>query len=481
MKQGIQPRLIVGGQPGYVVLASGFGDEDTGGGLFAFDGCVLERLDYLSSTGLSLAETRLLRLLRSVVEVDRCGELLVYDAGGLERYYRLDGVVDPHDICWDGQHFIVVSTSTNRVLWIAPSGDIVRQWHAPGEGDCWHLNSLLLHKGELFVSAFGLYHGHREWAHDTTAGAGFVLNLATGQIPLTGLSHPHSPRWMDGAWVVCNSSQHQVLLIDAVTGTLQHMLQLKGYTRGLAIGDDAIFIGESANRADSTVHPSGATASIVVACRKTWTIVDRVPLPCREVYDLLLAPYALVDGVRRGSRTNSQRVAEQDQYTLFREVGVEPLRLWATGDPLPPEACRVNLQADIPVHLEVGAAVELACVVENVGTAALVSAPPYPVSLSYRWVPCGADERLEGPRFRLPRALYPRQSFACTITVTAPPMAGAFLLCLTLVQEHIAWFDEVDTANGCQRLVRIVPPESSAQGLRRLRSIIHVLWPGTSR
>jgi hypothetical protein len=39
----------------------------------------------------------------------------------------------------------------------------------------------------------------------------------------------------------------------------------------------------------------------------------------------------------------------------------------------------------------------------------------------------------------------------------APPVAGTFLLRLTLVQELIAWFDDVDEANGCRRVVQITP------------------------
>jgi len=63
LKRESPSSFSVARQAGYVVLASGLGDEDTGGGLFAFDGSVIERLDRLSSTGLSLAGHRLLRLL----------------------------------------------------------------------------------------------------------------------------------------------------------------------------------------------------------------------------------------------------------------------------------------------------------------------------------------------------------------------------------------------------------------------------------
>ena len=133
--------------------------------------------------------------------------------------------------------------------------------------------------------------------HHRTEDTGFVLHLTTGQTSLTGLSHPHTPRVLEDAWVICNSAKHQVLHIDRKTGTIQHVLQLEGYTRGIAIADDVLIIGESANRSDPAALLAGATASLVVVCRKTWTVLERWPLPCREVYDVLLVPQALVEGL----------------------------------------------------------------------------------------------------------------------------------------------------------------------------------------
>jgi hypothetical protein len=36
---------------------------------------------------------------------------------------------------------------------------------------------------------------------------------------------------------------------------------------------------------------------------------------------------------------------------LFDELGVRPMRIWAIGDALPPEACRVALDASVPPEL----------------------------------------------------------------------------------------------------------------------------------
>src|SRR5664280_1983971 len=38
-------------------------------------------------------------------------------------------------------------------------------------------------------------------------------------------------------------------------------------------------------------------------------VADRIPLPCAEIYDVVVAPAAVVGGLRRGFGANAQRVA----------------------------------------------------------------------------------------------------------------------------------------------------------------------------
>jgi len=440
-----------------VVLASCLGDEDTGGGLFSFDGHCIERIDRLSSTGLSIAGERLARLLRSRGDTDAPGEILTYDVQGVRGYYRVDGLADPHDILWDGYQFIVVSSFTNSVVWISPAGDIVKRWQTPGEGDARHLNCLLMKDGRLLVCAFGRFTRHRQWTEDLSSPTGIVFDLETDENVLTGLSHPHQARFLDGAWTVCNSMTRELLRIDPLTRSVVGRLQLDGYTRGIGVSDDLLFVGESANRG---LNPgTEKTAQIAVVCRKTWRLLDRLILPCREIYDLVVAPRSLAEGARRGFRTNPQRVAEQDQYAMFDSVGIEPVRLWATADPLPPEACKIAIRADIPSTLPPDSLAELHCSVQNLGQAILVSAPPHPVHISYKWFYAETGTRVEGMeglRAKLPQSLHPCQVESCTFKVTTPKVEGNFVLLLTLVQEHVAWFDDLDPLNSFIHPINIV-------------------------
>jgi acetolactate synthase-1/2/3 large subunit len=286
--------IRLSGSEGYVVLAA-CADPDGEGGLFSFDGDRVERIDPIECCSLTTANGRLMLLGWS-----RPGEstgVFVYDESGIERYFRLDGLGDAHQIAWDGANYILVSTSTNSIVWLNPDGS-KREWKAPGDGDCWHINGIFLRDAEAYVSAFGRFTEHRGWDGRQKDGCGIVFQHSTGEDVVTGLNCPHHPKIVDGHWIVCNASTHQVVQIDSRTRRVVRCVQLNGWTRGLAFSDDWIFAGVSAPRHDPTV--SAEKASIAVISRSTWQVSDIVPIGSREIGDLAVVPVALANGVRKG-------------------------------------------------------------------------------------------------------------------------------------------------------------------------------------
>ncbi|HEX5416667.1 MAG TPA: DUF4915 domain-containing protein [Chloroflexota bacterium] len=442
------------GDPGQSILVSCLGDDDTGGGLSVFNGETIEVIDRISTTGLWADGERLIRVLWGSSERQSAGELLVYDRQGVRSYHRLDQLVDPHDVLWHGHHYVCVSSFTNSVLWVNEAGQVDRIWRAAGEEDSFHLNSLVVHQGRLYVTCFGRFEKRRQWREHLQNGDGCVFDPESGATILTGLSAPHHPRFVDGKWIVCNSARREVVEIDGESGILSRRLQLAGWTRGLAITDDYIFVGESANRHDA--H-GNSTASIVTVCRKTWRVLNRVELPWREVYDLVVVSPALLEGVKRGFRTNSLRVAEQDQLSLFQQVGVQPTRLWATGERLPPSACKIRIEADVPTDLPAETTVAVDCQVKNLGTAILVSAPPNPVNISYRWRDRATGTLIggEGLRTHLSRSLPPGSALECRVSIVVPRWRGKAELAITAVQEEVAWFEDIDEANALRALISV--------------------------
>ncbi len=156
---------------------------------------------------------------------------------------------------------------------------------------------------------------------------------------------------------------------------------------------------------------------------------------------------------------------------------------------LPREACQVRISAEIPNRLPCGGTVEIPCVIENRGSAILVSAGPHPVYVAYRWFHSVEDEWVqlhEGSRTDLPDALSPQRSVACNPRIEVPEEDGHFMLRISLVQEHVAWFDDVDQSNACARLVKVAPPgpleflAHEIQRMSELQSSRHRSVPGGS-
>ncbi len=429
---------------GLVLAVSGLGDEDSGGGLFLLDDEV-ERIDWLSTTGLYAADGLFLRLLWGP-------DLLVYDERGVVRYLRLDGLVDPHDVVLDGDQIVVVSTGRNEILRYGLSGELVERWTPGGEGDAWHLNNLLLSDGRLLCACFGRFAADRAWAEDgAREGAGIVFDVRSQETVISGLTAPHNPHRLPRGWLVCNSGTGEVLEFDE-RGVPRRGVELGGWTRGLAVLDDLLLVGVSARRDEST---PGATAELVVLELDSFEERERFTLPCSEIYDLALAPAAFAEGLRRGMRTNGRLEGELVQAAMFESVGVEPVRLWATGEPLPREAMRSQVTAEVSSSMLAGARELIPCVVRNKGGAILTSSPPNPVSLSYRWYE-GRRTISEGDRVPLPHALPPGTPLAIDLPLEVPLESGRYRLCVSLVQEHVAWFDEVDPRNGTSSAVEVL-------------------------
>jgi hypothetical protein len=427
--------------------------------LLAFDGNGISRVDYLSSTGLCVAGDRLYRLLWADKLADAPGELLSYDDQGVVSYHRIDALREPHDVAWDGRELLVVSTATNSILRLAPDGRLLSRWQAPGSGDAWHLNSLLIHQDRVLACAFGRFRRHREWNDDRSDATGVVFDMATGRDVLTGLSRPHNPRYLDGCWLVCNSRRGEVVRIDPATGGVRGRVALGGWTRGVAVLGETVLVGVSARRHDGIVDEQ---ARIAVLNRRTWAVEAEVPVPCREVYDLTLAPAALVEGARRGFRRNRASLA--DSGPVLALPG--PMRSPAAPacHALDPSACRVLVAAQPPETLAVGSETEIACMLENRGPVPLASAPPYPIYLSYKWIDPATGVWLQdnSARTRLPVRLGSRQVLPCKIRVTSPQMPGVYMLRVTVVQEGVAWFDDLDSSNAMSAPVTVHAPEQPA-------------------
>ncbi|GAA2687624.1 MULTISPECIES: thiamine pyrophosphate-dependent enzyme [Actinosynnema] len=450
---------------GHALLASCFDAHHTiGGGLFAI-GDSVDEIDRISSSGLDRSGGLLYRCLWSADGSP--AELVVYDETGVRRYHRLDGVSTPHDILATDAGVLVAATMQNEVQCVGAGGEVLWRWRAPGEPDSWHLNSLARYGDRTVVCGFGEFLRRRGWDESGKPATGRVVDLESGEPVLEGLTAPHNPWHDDEGWLVCDSATGDLVRFPAAgaagaagagcaesaadaAGSRAERLPLPGWPRGLVVTDRYLFVGLSPHRHAAT---SVETAAVAVVDRRRWELVGVVNLPAREVYALVLAPNALVEGARAGFGANRTRVHEQGQWQMFDQVGVRPRRLWALGDPLTDEERQVGITVDEPAlaQVEAGSLIAVDCAVRNTGTGLLTPAPPYPVRVVHRWLDGDGEEvATQQIRSALPRSLPPQGSARVTVRARVPARPGAYRLRVTLAQDGGAPFDEVDAGNAAE-------------------------------
>jgi hypothetical protein len=438
-------------------VASGFGDAVSGGGLFVIDGGRTERIDRISSMGLAFDGRRLARILRCTADDANVGEVVIYDERGVQRYLRLDETPSIHDVVWDGEDLAVVCPWENAVRWFSANGSVVREARYHGARDSRHLNCVARRGDRWYATEFAGGGAFRGWADPSRKGQGRLIDLITGETVAEGLSAPHSPRWIDELWIVCNSAENELVAIDEASGRIVRRVPCGNWTRGLASDDDFLYVGTCMRRATAE---SFGDSEIVVIDRRTWKITQRIVLPAQEIYDLIFISPALVEGVRRGFDVNPLRGRELRQYRILTELGVDqPRSLWPSGDALPWSDFRCGVECEIPAMWLAGELVELSVRLTNRSNTFFTTAPPAPVHVSYKWIDLesgGYVDQRRAHRSRLPRTVYPAESVEITALIVAPERVGKAVLRITLVQEGVAWFDDQAAGNAADRVVEIV-------------------------
>jgi acetolactate synthase-1/2/3 large subunit len=428
-----------------VLVAAGTG-PDVNGWLVAIHDTTsrepdIEVLDNLNTSGMITVGGRVYRVLSSPSEPNASGDFLVYDVTGVIRYSRVDGLADSHGLVWDGTHFVVPCSFTNEIFWLSPSGETARIWRAPGEGDAWHINGLFARDGKLFASAFGRFATHRGWAKRMGERVGHVFDVESQRSIIEGLACPHDPVFVDGGWLVCDSYTKRLLFINESTGTVQRSVQLNGWSRGLAMNADRIFVGVSGERHDKDTH---AEARIVVIERSSFRVSGEIKLACLEINALAMVPESLLGGIRRGFRTNDLRVGVQDRRDLFERAGQGPVPI--AGTPMRiierPRDFRVRIYVKAPRNVKSGEYFDARISIKNRSRQTLFTAAPFPVNIAIVFYEIGQPSAAPIVRREaLPEPLVPGATIRFTLPVQSPHAAADYRVRFTLVQEWVRWFD----------------------------------------
>jgi hypothetical protein len=429
------------------LLVSGFGKW--GGGLYDLTSGSPLALDDLPTSGIAVGGGRLWRVLRAPGEQTSTCELLSYDARGVRSYQRLDAVRDPHDVVWSGGAPHVSSSWDDAVWRVDPAGEPTLVWRGSTVPDSWHVNSLVVVDGSLHVCAFGRFDRHKGWKSDDPGDTGFVLDLATGRDVLGGLAHPHTPRRRGDRWYVCESTKGALTELDA-EGRVLRRVSVQRFSRGLTFVGPYALVGGNAHRSRDDDR-----AEVAVVDLGRFTVVDRVPMPCLEVYDIVAVSPAVVRGVSAGFGANASRAVDQhrgadrppDRRPAPAGAAVRMVTprvaaaLAAAGSPLPTRRTRAcKVRGELAPTAAAGRASTVTVEVVNRSGGPLASVLPRPVKVGARWIPAGGGEAVANPLVPLPRVLPDMTATAVEIPLEVPGEPGRYEVRIALRQPGVGWF-----------------------------------------
>lgn len=178
-----------------------------------------------------------------------------HDACFLPRNMHVTGDIRVHELAFAGDGELwLVNTRFSALCTLDGDHSFVPRWRPPfisrlaAEDRC-HLNGLAIVNGvPRYVTALGATDTLDGW-REQKAGGGIVMDVASGELVATGLSMPHSPRVYDGTGspqaYILESARGTLATLDLQSGRRETIVELPGFTRGLAFAGPIAFVGLS--------------------------------------------------------------------------------------------------------------------------------------------------------------------------------------------------------------------------------------------
>ena len=188
--------------------------------------------------------------------------------------------------------------------------------HDRAPGDACHLNGLALREGAAqCVTVLARSSEPGAWRKDPAGGA--LIDVASNQPVMTGLSQPHSPRFHAGRLWMHQSSTGTFGYVDGARHV--EVMRCPGYLRGLAFHKDIACMGVSKPRGLTNVGGAALTAllqernlepvcAVLLFDLKKGTVLHSLQLnDIDEIYDVAILncrnPYLVDPGSAEASTT----------------------------------------------------------------------------------------------------------------------------------------------------------------------------------
>jgi uncharacterized protein (TIGR03032 family) len=180
-----------------------------------------------------------------------------YDACFLTRSAHYTGDIQVHEMAWAGDELWIVNTLFSCLCTLDGNHSFVPRWKprfisALAAEDRCHLNGLALADGKpRFVTLLGPSDTAGGWRPNKAAG-GCLVDVASEAVVADGFAMPHSPRLAQGRLWLLDSGRGRLVTVDPKDGRVETVVELPGYTRGLALTREAAFVGLSRIRETAT-------------------------------------------------------------------------------------------------------------------------------------------------------------------------------------------------------------------------------------
>ncbi len=255
------------------------------------------------------------------------------------------GDIDIHDIVVEADGRVVFVNTLFSCLATPDARQSFRPvWQPPyvsrlAPEDRCHLNGLALRDGRAaYVTSVSRSDAAAGWRGRREQG-GVVVDVATGDVVVDGLSMPHSPRWHQGTLYVLNSGSGHFGRVDLKSGQFEPIAFIPGYLRGLAFVGDFAVIGASKPRENRTFTGLELDANLrqrdvdprcglYVVDLVNGTIVDWLNIEgaLGELYDVAVLP---------GVECPAALGFKSDEVRRTIKLGTQ---LWTADAPKPPAA-----------------------------------------------------------------------------------------------------------------------------------------------
>lgn len=243
---------------------------------------------------------------------------LTFPGGRTERFLSA-----PHQILWCSDGRVVASnTGRNRIVAVDPqrpghyqeAGVSEERWDrlAPQGPFGDHLNSVFEADGKLYVIAHGHSHGAKLAIFSYPD-----LSLVSVE-PVRGRTGLHNIFVAGGLQLSCHSEA--AALVDLASGEVLWEAGTPIYTRGLAVTDDHVLVGESAKTGRDLRRSS--LSGVWLLDRSNWKTVDYFPLgPYGAVHEVRVID--LPDHAHHGTPlANPDKLLESAVYDKLRTARI---------------------------------------------------------------------------------------------------------------------------------------------------------------